>query len=75
MINNLGRHCQDHGSPFGIMFKSARVMRARFFSSVIFDRQLKSSQKKWASMQKDAFNAAGGLRNEIDDRLVEMMRV
>ena len=59
----------------GTMNKYSIVANRYLSASIIFDRQLKARQKKWAFTQTEAFNAAAGLRNEVELRILERIKV
>lgn len=55
--------------------KLLHLGQSRKLASLIFDRNLKARQKLWAIGQKDCYEAAGGLRNEIETRIFEKVKV
>ena len=59
----------------GTMNKYSIAVKRYLSTSIIFDRQLKARQKKWAFTQADALNAAAGLRNEVELRILERIKV
>lgn len=50
-------------------------MSVRRQSQILFDRLLKKHQRCWALRQPEGIEGAGRIREEIDNKIIEMVKV